>query len=99
MDPKSTGIYLPYLNSTTAAIWVRYSTGIWQQVGTNFTGTFASGDVYRLAINGNVLTVSKNGVSLGTRTDANNRVPSGGAAGVSVFIPELVTTGREGTRV
>ena len=81
------GYILTVLNPTTAAIWVRYSTGIWQQVGTNFTGTFTSGDVYKLAINGNVLTVSRNGVSLGTRTDANNRVPSGGAAGVSVVYP------------
>jgi peptidoglycan/xylan/chitin deacetylase (PgdA/CDA1 family) len=75
-------------NSTTAAIWVRYGTsGTWQQVGTNFTGTFASGDVYKLAINGNVLTAYRNGVSLGTRTDGNNRVPSGGAPGVSVVNP------------
>ena len=82
------GYIFTVANSTTAAIWVRYGTGgLWQQVGTNFTGTFASGDVYRLAINGNVLTVSKNGVSLGTRTDANNRVPSGGVAGVSVVYP------------
>ena len=81
------GYIFTVLNSTTAAIWVRYSTGIWQQVGTNFTGTFASGDVYRLAINGNVLTVNRNGVTLGTRTDANNRVPTGGAAGVTVVYP------------
>jgi hypothetical protein len=82
------GYLFTVLNSTTAQIWVRYGTsGTDQQVGTNFTGTFASGDVYKLAISGNVLTVYKNGVSLGTRTDGNNRVPSGGSAGMSVVYP------------
>ena len=83
------GYIFTVLNSTTAAIWVRYSSvpDTWQQVGTNFTGTFASGDVYKLEIKGNVLTVYRNGVSLGTRTDTSNRIPSGGAAGVSVVYP------------
>ena len=82
------GYILDVVNSTTAAIWVRYGTsGTWQQVGANFTGTFASGDVYKLAISGNVLTVYRNGVSLGTRTDANNRIPSGGAPGMSISYP------------
>ncbi len=93
------GYIFTVINSTTAAIWVKYSTGIWQQVGTNFTGTFASGDVYKLAINGNVLTVNKNGVSLGTRTDVNNRVPSGGAAGVTVVYPGTLDDWQGGTRV
>jgi peptidoglycan/xylan/chitin deacetylase (PgdA/CDA1 family) len=82
------GYIFTVLNSTTAAIWVRYgASGTWQQVGTNFTGTFASGDVYKLAISGNVLTAYRNGVSLGTRTDGNNRVPSGGSAGMSIVNP------------
>ena len=82
------GYFFTVLNSTTAVIAVRYgSSGTDQQVGANFTGTFASGDVYKLAINGNVLTAYKNGVSLGTRTDGNNRVPSGGSAGMMVVYP------------
>ena len=82
------GYIFTVMNSTTAAIWVRYgASGTWQQVGSNFTGTFASGDVYKLAINGNVLTAYRNGVSLGTRTDSNNRVPSGGGAGMSITNP------------
>jgi hypothetical protein len=82
------GYIFTILNSTTAAIWVRYGPSeTWQQVGTNFTGTFSSGNVYKLAISGNVLTAYRNGVSLGTRTDGNNRVPSGGAAGVCVVNP------------
>ena len=83
------GYIFTVLNSTTAAIWVRYSSvpDTWQQVGTNFTGTFASGDVYKLEIKGNVLTVYRNGVSLGTRTDTSNRIPSGGAAGMSIVNP------------
>ncbi|OGP99943.1 MAG: hypothetical protein A2Z40_03055 [Deltaproteobacteria bacterium RBG_19FT_COMBO_60_16] len=82
------GYFFTVLNSTTAVIAVRYgSSGTDQQVGANFTGTFASGDVYKLAINGNVLTAYKNGVSLSTRTDGNNRVPSGGSAGMMVVYP------------
>src|SRR3990172_4145278 len=82
------GYIFTVLNSTTAAIWVKYGTsGTDQQVGANFTGTFASGDVYKLAINGNVLTAYKNGVSLSTRTDGNNRVPSGGSPGMMVVYP------------
>ena len=83
------GYIFTVFNSTTAAIWVRYSSvpDTWQQVGTNFTGTFASGDVFKLAINGNVLTAYRNSVSLGTRTDTNNRIPSGGSAGMSIVNP------------
>jgi hypothetical protein len=82
------GYIFTVLNSTTAVVAVRYgSSGTWQQVGSNFTGTFASGDVYKLAISGNVLTAYRNGVSLGTRTDTNNRIPSGGAAGLIVVNP------------
>ena len=87
--PEINGYIFTVVNSTTAAIWVRYSSvpDTWQQVGTNFTGTFASGDVYKLAIKGNVLTVYRNGVSLGARTDTNNRIPSGGSAGMSIVNP------------
>ena len=81
---RSTGYILTLLNSS-AAIWVRYGTsGTWQQVGTDFNGTFAAGDVCKLAISGNILTVYRNRVSLGTRTDTNNRVPSGGSPGMSI---------------
>lgn len=52
-------------------------------VGTQFTGlTIADGDTWRLSVTGTTLTLSQNGASLGTRTDANL---SGGSAGLGIY--------------
>ncbi|MEW6721532.1 MAG: polysaccharide deacetylase family protein [Thermodesulfobacteriota bacterium] len=83
------GYLFSVLSPTEAAIFARYgrNTVGWEQIGAIYTGTFASGDVYKLDISGDVLTAYRNGISLGSRTDANKRVPSGGMPGVLVVYP------------
>src|SRR3972149_4048930 len=71
-------------DNATISVWVAYgSPNSWEQVGTSFTGlTLTANDSIKISINGNIVTVYENGVSLGTKTDTNNRVSSGGTAGI-----------------
>ena len=69
--------------SDNVDFWVKYGT-TWEQVGT-WTGlTLATNDNVMLKVSGNVFTLYINGVSKGTKTDTNNRIPSGGTPGFDV---------------
>jgi hypothetical protein len=84
-DTSANGYFLSIESATTALVWVAFDVfegG--EQVGSNISGTFASGDVFKLVIQGNILQVYQNGKRIATITDTNNRLPSGGSPGITI---------------
>jgi len=75
------------MDNATIIVWVAYGNPLdWEQVGTSITGlTLTANDSIKISINGNVINVYENGVLIGTKTDTNNRVPSGGTAGIAIL--------------
>jgi hypothetical protein len=71
------------LSTTGVRVTVIYggASAIQETIGADFTGTFAQTDEIELSIVGSDLSVTQNGSPLGSRTDSNNRIPSGGAPG------------------
>jgi hypothetical protein len=82
------GYHVTIADNVTAGIYVNYDqTDNAEQVGSDISGTFAQNDTIKLGIAGNVLTLYRNGSSVASRTDSNNRIQSGGTAGVTVHYP------------
>jgi hypothetical protein len=75
--------------SDNVELWVKYSS-TWELVGT-WTGlTLATNDNVLLKVAGNVFTLYINGSSKGTKTDTNNRIPSGGTPGFDVVNTDAI---------
>jgi hypothetical protein len=84
-DGSANGYYLNIDNSTTAHFWVAYgSSELGEQVGTSFSGSFVSGDTFKITVVGNILTVYQNGNVVAIRTDTNNRLLYGGRPGINI---------------
>ena len=81
------GYIASIMDNATIIVWVAYGNPLdWEQVGTSITGlTLTANDSIKISINGNVINVYENGVLIGTKTDTNNRVPSGGTAGIAIL--------------
>ncbi|MCL5884659.1 MAG: Ig domain-containing protein [Deltaproteobacteria bacterium] len=80
------GYFATLYNSSTAGIYVVYGSGwTYEQVGADCPGSFAQTDTFKLGISGNVLTLYRNGNSVCSRTDSNNRISSGGAPGIMIY--------------
>uniref|UniRef100_A0A6M3JVW3 Uncharacterized protein n=1 Tax=viral metagenome TaxID=1070528 RepID=A0A6M3JVW3_9ZZZZ len=62
--------YFRPANATTASIRKAID-NTWSTVGSDYSGTFASGDIYKLSISGTTLTPSQNGTPLEVRTDSS----------------------------
>lgn len=75
--------YWALIDSVSTVTIYYMNGGAFNAVGAQFTGlTVANGDTWRLSIAGTTLTLSQNGASLGTRTDATL---SAGSAGLGIY--------------
>lgn len=70
--------------------------GVFTQLGTDFSGTCADGDVILLDVAGSgttTLTLKKNGTTLGTRTDSSSPITAAGLLGVWLNGANSTSTG------
>jgi hypothetical protein len=76
--------FVSIVNSSHAEVWCHYGTSWgtgWEQIGSNISIVVASGDVIKLNVSGSVLSLYQNGSLIGSVTDSNNRITTGGRPG------------------
>jgi hypothetical protein len=77
-DGSGNGYAAAYVGGSACKIYEFTSGGSFTQIGADISGSFSAGDTIKLQSNGSgALELFKNGVSIGTRTDASSPLSSG----------------------